>query len=83
MHRYLADRQAQPPSLPPPPQVMKAGDEYATMVRVVFANSGEQVPWDVNYVNCPEGYLMRFKDKKSHGKGRVREDGDFRVEWDD
>jgi len=83
LHRYLADRQE--PVRLPPPQIMMAGDDHYMDVKVVFASSGMKVPWAVTYVNCPERYLMRYSTPRVYYNGnviKVREDGDFRVDWD-
>ncbi len=79
MHHHFA----RPAPRPPPPQVMSAGDQYGHKVNIVFAASGTLVPWGVTYVNCPEKYLMRYINTASHGADVVREDGHFRVVWDD
>ena len=62
-----------------PPQVIEAGDLHGNDVIIVFASSGEEVPWLVTSINCPERYLVRYMGFKDTSK--VREDGDFRVEW--
>ncbi len=80
LHQYLAERE-QPRGRVSPPQVLSAGDRYGHEVKVVFRKSGEAVPWFVTYVNCPEGYLMRYSAPGS--RVTLREDGDFKVVWDD
>jgi len=81
MHRYLGDRQVEPVTVrKPPPQIITAGDEHGSRVRIVFSLTGQKVPWDVQYVNCPARYLMRF-DSSMNTKNLFREDGDFRVIW--
>ena len=85
LHRYILDRQ--PPPRPPPPQVLGVGDQHSSKIKIVWASTGRNVPWSVTFVDCPARYLLR-RDTQNIPVGSttipvVREDGDFRVEWDD
>ncbi len=84
LHGYLEDKQPLP--RPPPAQILGIGDPDSSKIKVVFVSTGRNVPWSVTFVDCPARYLLRHKQNVPAGATTVpviREDGDFRVEWDD
>ncbi len=65
---------------PTPPQIVDSENWYGASVKIVFADTGEAVPWNVASVNCPERCLLRYDGAYN---ALTREVGDFRVEWAD
>lgn len=63
----------------PPPQIVKEGDWFGGPVKIVFADTGETVPWQIISVHCPKRFLWRHDVYNAP----MMETGDFCVEWGD